>query len=84
MNDRMVQEILDRTRRMETRLTKFLEEQGFDTKVRRPVWRSGEIIIPSMACSFKDAMSVVPDTWGPDRPIAIVHHDEVTAYLHLP
>lgn len=54
-------EIVDRLRRIETRFTKYLESRGFDTGVKRPVFRDGEVIIPSLSCSLRDILSAVPD-----------------------
>lgn len=68
-----LKEIADRCRRMETRLTKFLEVQGFDTKVKKPEWLDGTIEIPSMSCSVKDILSVIPEGWDHDREIFVTH-----------
>lgn len=67
-----VQEIKDRCRRLETRLTKYLETQGFDTQRRMPLWKNGEIAIPSMECSVADIMSVIPKPCG-HRHIVVTH-----------
>jgi len=55
-----MQEALDRLRRMETRLTRFMEVQGFDTGVKRPFWREGAIHMPTDATSVKDCLVVLP------------------------
>lgn len=69
-----LREIKDRCRRMETRLTKFLESQGFETKVKRPTWRKGWVDIPSLECSVKDILSVVPEDWPVEDGVIVAHH----------
>ncbi len=82
MSDPM-KELLDRCRRMETRLTRFLESQGFDTKARRPEFVKGMVFIPSMACSIQDCISAVPiDERGKD--IGIYHQGEFVAHFRPP
>lgn len=66
-----LQEVVDRCRRMETRLTKFLETQGFDTKVRRPLWRNGEVIVPSMATSLHDVLATIPAEWNKSNEVQV-------------
>jgi hypothetical protein len=69
--DDILRELRDRMRRVETRLTKFLQSQGFDTMSQQPLWKDGVVDVPSMSCSIKDVMSVIPGDW--DSDIAIVH-----------
>ena len=64
----LLQEVVDRTRRTETRLTKYLEAIGFVTGARKPVWQGGAIEVPSPATSLTDILSVVPDTWNRQTP----------------
>lgn len=64
-------EVLDRVRRIETRLTKYLEAQGFDTGAVKPVWRDGVVYLPSGACSIHDILRATPPNWPKDAPIAI-------------
>lgn len=70
------QELLDRTRRIETRVTRFLESQGFDTQVQKARWDGGEISIPSMACSVRELVAVVPEDFPKSRLINVYHKDE--------
>ena len=55
-----MQEALDRLRRMETRLTRFMEVQGFDTGVKRPFWKDDALHLPTDAVSVKDCLAVLP------------------------
>ena len=80
------QEILDRCRRVETRLTKFLELQGFDTQVRRPVWHpEGIVDVPSPDVSITHVLDTIPDTWGQDadatRTVRVMHKGQLLARL---
>lgn len=75
LHDQM-KEVADRTRRIETRLTRYLEKQGFDTQTQRPVWRNGQIDIPTMACSVHDVMAIVPSAWPADEVIDVYHQGE--------
>ena len=71
-----MQEVVDRCRRMETRLTRFLESQGFDTQTRRPEWRDdGVILVPSLGASLKDIQSVIPPNWNKQKEIEVYHKD---------
>lgn len=76
-------EIMDRCRRIETRLTKYLEQQGFDTRVRRPEWDDGDIIVPSLTVSVQDCVSVVPNNWDLAEPIQVVHKGRTLMTLYL-
>jgi hypothetical protein len=70
-------EIRDRTRRIETRLTRYLESTGFDVQVQRPLWNNnGTIRVPSKACSLNDCLSVVPDSWDPEVEINVYCKDD--------
>lgn len=74
MNAAQSKEVLDRVRRMETRLTRYLESQGFDTKTRKPYWKAdGTVVIPSLATSIADCLAVVPKDWLDSSAIFIVH-----------
>ena len=57
-----VQEILDRTRRIETRLTSYLVRQGEPTFAAKPTWDGVRrcINVPTLDCSIGSCMGVVP------------------------
>lgn len=67
----MIREALDRARRIETRLTRFLEEQGFDTGAQHARWRNGIIEVPSPACSIRDLLAAIPPEWECEEPIGV-------------
>jgi hypothetical protein len=64
-------ELLDRLRRMETRLTRFMEWSGMDTEVRRPVWNNGALILPTDATSLRDCLAHIPQDWVGD--VTLIH-----------
>ena len=71
MNDsEILKEIRDRTRRTETRLTKYMTHQGFDVETAKCVWvtspqpSGGYVAIPSRQCSIQEILAVIP----PDVP----------------
>ena len=69
---KLAQESVDRTRRIETRLTKYLAHLGFETGARKPVWAGGVVEVPSPSTSLVDCLSVVPDAWDREGEIAIM------------
>lgn len=67
--DNKIDELVDRTRRTETRLTKYLQERGFDTQTIKPIWLSGVVAVPSRHCAISDIREVVPAGW--DGPVIL-------------
>lgn len=84
MIEHHIKEVVDRCRRMETRLTKFLEHQGFDTKVRRPTWDNGSVVVPSISTSLSDCINTVPPGWDPAIEIDVICKDSVVLTFFLP
>ena len=76
-------EMSDRMRRMETRLTKFMEFMGFDTEVRRPQFHNGRLDIPSDATSLRDCLAALPPDWG-GGPVRIMHRGVLLGVLTKP
>lgn len=64
-----IDEIADRTRRIETRITKYIESQGVDTGVRRPTWSRGDVSVPSLDTSLRDILAAIPDGYPNDVPV---------------
>jgi len=54
------QEMLDRSRRIETRVTKIGNFIGADVGGGKPVWDRDRVQIPSRNCSIGDVIAVVP------------------------
>lgn len=70
------QEVKDRVVRIETRMTRWMKEQNYDPGVDQPVWKDGEIDVPSPHCSLEALRSVVPDDWPDDKEIAVYCKDQ--------
>lgn len=71
-----LKEIVARSRRIETRLTRYLEAQGLDTGIQRPYWHpDGSIILSSPANSLETLVRLVPRAWPAHRPIPVVMGD---------
>lgn len=77
-------EVVDRCRRMETRLTKYLESQGFETGTKKPVWRDGTIQAPSIDCSMRDLLRCVPLDWPLDDEIFVSVKGQLMMSILLP
>lgn len=60
-----MKELLDRTRRIETRLTAYLERQGEPIGNQKPVWdhTTNSILVPNMDCSFGKCLSEVSEDY---------------------
>jgi hypothetical protein len=68
----LLQEAVDRTRRIETRITKWLVAQGFETGVRRPTWsEAGAVEVPSISASLTDILATIPETWPSDEEVFV-------------
>jgi hypothetical protein len=85
-SDPLIKEMTDRLRRIETRLTKFMEAQGFDMQTKRPDWvikeGVGTVIVPTDMCSIKDILSVIPDGYEDD--IDVLHRGMFVFRLQCP
>ena len=70
-----LKEVLARSRRTETRLTRYLEGQGVDTGIQRPFWRNGKIIIPTPAVTIESIVQTVPRSWAAGEQVDVVRAD---------
>lgn len=82
--DPTAQEIVERCRRIETRLTKYLESQGFETQVRRPFWNGQAVVVPAAHCAVSDMLSAIPVEHRGDDEIPVLHQGKILLYLYLP
>lgn len=66
-------ELLSRTRRIETRLTQLMIGLGIETQAQRPLFSEdssghGRLIVPSRHSPLKEILDSIPDDWhGPVR-----------------
>lgn len=76
-------EVLDRLRRIETRVTKYLIERGFDTQSVQPKWDhngdNGVVHIPSTKVALQDVLEAIPD--GHTDDVAIYIDNELYCWL---
>jgi hypothetical protein len=78
-------EAAERTRRIETRLTKWLVSEGFETGSQLPVWYDdGVVEVPSRATSLTDIQSVVPIDWDRDYEITVMFRGHVLGVVLRP
>lgn len=68
-------EVLDRVRRIETRLTKIGDHMGVDTGGGKPFWNAAQkrVIIPTPNCSMGDILRAVPDELKGEEIDVFVH-----------
>lgn len=78
-----LKEIKDRLRRTETRVTKWLESQGFETGVQRPQMTGNAIEVPSSSCSIKDLLAVVPENWSGESEIVVTVKGDYLMSIYL-
>ena len=58
-----VREVKDRSRRIETRLTKLMEKMGLETHATKPVWQDGFVEVHSISTAIKDILEAIPDEY---------------------
>jgi hypothetical protein len=82
-DDDKLNEVHERTRRIETRLTRFMESMGVDAGGKRPVWGDGVVFLPSLSCSVHQIMAVIPEEWDKTQPIRVAISGTVVYRMHL-
>lgn len=62
MNPDILQQILERLVRVETRLTRYLQQRGFDTGADKPRYSAadGTIKLPSPHCRLEEVLNCIP------------------------
>jgi hypothetical protein len=56
-------EVLQRSRRIETRLTRMLETEGIATGIQRPWWVDDRVMLPSPMTTLDAVLKVIPESW---------------------
>jgi hypothetical protein len=74
-------ECVDRCRRMETRLTRFLEKQGFDVEVGKINFKNGVLTIRSLDASLRECLLAIPP--GHHEEVDVVHQGRVVCNLFV-
>ena len=78
-------EIIARTRRIETRLTSYLVATGYHTSIL-PVWVEaasgiGQIVLPALDTSIGACLRVVPE--GYEGEVNVVHEGVIVAAVNV-
>jgi hypothetical protein len=68
-------EILQRSRRIETRLTRLLETEGIQTGIQRPWWMDDKVMIPSPMTTIDAILKAIPEGW-PDPARVVLKEDQ--------
>jgi hypothetical protein len=80
-----VREVVERTRRIETRLTKYMEDRGFETKIKRPSWRNScQVHVSSPSVSIADILATVPENWDREEEVLVYHDGTHIFSFYLP
>ena len=82
MNIALDKEVVQRLRRIETRLGRYFDHVGFDCGMRRPEWDGGRVVLPSLDASLRDILRCVPKSKQSDE-VDIVYNDVVVANIML-
>lgn len=75
-----IEEILDRTRRMETKVTKLLDHAGLNTDGMHAIYTGHALEIPSISISVKEVLDAMP--MGVELPLML--EGVVIAYIMKP
>lgn len=82
-------EVVDRLRRMETRLVKLFEHLGLDTQRKLPDFTPGSqegmpglIQIASMETTIKDILNAIPADWNPNAHVKVMHKDQLLMAIY--
>ena len=79
-----IKEILDRTRRIETRLASYLTKIGMYTQAL-PEWLDapggGYIRIPALDTPISSCLKVIPN--GYDQEVEVVHGGDIVAVINV-
>lgn len=75
-------EVVDRLRRMETRLVRILEHLGINSQRQKPSFEEDGIHIVSMETSIADILAAIPDGTERHQYIAVSHKGEVVTTIY--
>lgn len=78
MSDKILNELLKRVQRFETRFTRYLRIQGFDAQIARPEWRHDHIEVPTLFTPLADIFEAIP--YGEWEGRALVREEGVDVY----
>ena len=73
-------EIVQRCRRIETRLTRLLETEGIQTGIQRPWWMDDKVMVPSPTTTLDAVLKCIPENW-PHTVQVVLKQDQHLAIL---
>ena len=78
-----IMEILDRSRRIESRLTSFINKCGFTPNGKKPIWNGADlsVTVQSRETALDEILGVIPDHVTDD--VAIVFAGKTLCVLSL-
>jgi hypothetical protein len=79
-------EVLQRSRRIETRLTRFIEAEGIATGIQRPWWMDDRVMLPSPMTTIDAILKCIPENW-PDMVRVVLKEDQhhaIVCHILLP
>lgn len=82
-NTKLLNEILDRARRTETRVTKVANHLGVDAGGEKPRWTFGQVDVPSKQCSLAQCLEMIPNNWLKCDPVKVYHQGQLLMVLYL-
>jgi hypothetical protein len=79
------QEIVDRVRRIETRVTKIGNHMGVDVGGGKPVWDMGRcsVVLPSLNCSIREIVDIIPPKFAGHPVNVFVGDDHFTTIVPI-
>ena len=80
MSDKVLNELLKRVQRFETRFTRYLRIQGFDQQIAKPQWKDGVLVVPTLFTPLADILEAIPQggmKQPPDGEGVDIHHNGV-------
>jgi len=72
--DRTAIEIRDRTKRIETKLTRLCAAMNVDPGGHKPQFSLGVLTVPSLEVSLREMLELIPDGWDPELEIVVAHN----------
>jgi hypothetical protein len=63
-------EVVQRSRRIETRLTRLLETEGIQTGIQRPWWMDDRVVVPSPMTTLDAILKCIPEGWS--TPVQVI------------
>lgn len=76
-------EVVQRSRRIETRLTRLLESEGVQTGIQRPWWVEGKVMIPSPMTTIDAILNVIPEGWSKPVEVLMKEGEEVVTVCDI-